>query len=70
MLLALARDERPDTSSFTDPEIAVRLDLKNHIGFVLAADTPQRVTELLTRYIERISHEFHASMPAAEKAAH
>jgi hypothetical protein len=70
VVISLAREEKPDTSSFTDPEIVERLDMKNHIGFVLAADTPQRVEELLTRYIERIAREFHATMPAGEKAAH
>ena len=49
VVMSLARQERPDTSSFTDPEIVHRLDMKNHIGFVVAADTPERVEELLTR---------------------
>ena len=35
--ISLARQEWPDTSGFTDPEVVHRLDMKHHIGFVLAA---------------------------------
>ncbi|MFO0847921.1 MAG: hypothetical protein U0871_05065 [Gemmataceae bacterium] len=45
VVISLARQERPDTSSFDDPEIVHRMDMKNHIGLVVAADTPGRVEE-------------------------
>ena len=67
--ISLARTERPDTSAFTDPEIVSRLDMKHHLGFVLAADTPGRIEELLTDYVARIRRDFHAAMPAAETVA-
>jgi hypothetical protein len=70
VVISLARQERPDTSPFTDPEIVHRVDLKHHIGFVVAADTPERVEELLTNYMERIARDYHAAMPAQETAAH
>jgi biotin carboxylase len=70
VVISLARQERPDTSSFSDPEIVHRLDLKNHVGFVVAADTPERVEQLLTDYVERIARDFHAVLPPAEKAGH
>jgi hypothetical protein len=70
VVTSLARQERPDTSGFTDPEIVHRLDMKNHIGFVVVADTPERVEELLTSYSDRIVREFHAAMPAADSVAH
>jgi hypothetical protein len=70
VVTSLARQEHPDTSGFTDPEIVHRLELKNHIGFVVAADTPQRVEELLTGYMDRIAREFHAVLPASDKAGH
>jgi hypothetical protein len=70
VVISLANTERPDTSSFTDPEIVHRLDLKNHIGFVVASDRPERVEELLSRYMDRIGREFHAVLPAQETAAH
>ncbi|MCI0700554.1 MAG: hypothetical protein L0241_05695 [Planctomycetia bacterium] len=70
VVISLARQEKPDTSSFTDLEIVYRLDMKHHIGFVVAADTPQRVEELLTQYMDRIARDYHAAMPAQDKAGH
>lgn len=70
VVISLARQERPDTSAFTDPEIVHRLDMKHHIGFVVAADTPERVEQLLTSYIDRIARDYHAAMPAADSVAH
>ena len=67
--ISLARTERPDTSAFADAEIVARLDLPHHVGFVLAAEAPGRVEELLTDYIARVRRDFHASMPAAETVA-
>ena len=32
--------------------------MKNHIGFVVAADTPERVEELLTSYMDRIGRDY------------
>nr|MCU0706592.1 ATPase [Fimbriiglobus sp.] len=68
--LSLARTERPDTSAFTDPEIVQRIDLKNHIGFVLASDSPDRVQMLLNDYIARIARDHQAVLPAADKVSH
>ncbi len=70
VVTSLARQEKPDTSAYTDPEIVYRLDLKNHVGFVVAADTPQRVEQLLAYYMDRIARDFHATMPAADKVSH
>lgn len=70
VVTSLARQEKPDTSGFSDPEIVHRLDMKHHIGFVLAADTPQRIEELLTQYMDRIARDFHAAMPAADKVSY
>jgi len=70
VVISLAPQERPDTSGFTDPEIALRIDLKNHIGFVLAADSPERIESLLTGYMARIARDFHAVLPGADRAGH
>ena len=64
--ISLARTEWPDTTGFTNPEIITRLEMRYHIGFVLAAETAARVEELLTEYVARIQRDFHATMPAAE----
>jgi carbamoylphosphate synthase large subunit len=70
VVTSLARFEKPDTSGFTDPEVVYQLDMKNHIGFVVAADSPERVEELLTSYMDRIARDFHAVLPAADKVSH
>lgn len=69
VVVSLARQEQPDTSGFTDPEIVHRLKMRNHIGFVLCADTPERVEQLLTQYMERIARDFGAVLPAADKVS-
>jgi len=69
VVTSLARFEKPDTSSFTDPEIVYRLDLKNHIGFVVASDSHERVEQLLTQYLERIGRDFHAVLPASDRVS-
>jgi hypothetical protein len=63
LIVALARQEKPDTSSFDDPEVALRLDKKNHIGLVLRSDSPRRIEELLDRYEPRIAEEFLTTLP-------
>lgn len=67
---SLARQQRPDTSGFTDPEVVHRLEKDYHIGFVVAADTPERVEALLDDYTARIARDFHAVLPAADKVSH
>ncbi len=68
VVISLARDEAPDTRSFQDPEIVDRLQKKHHIGFVVRSPKPERVEELLKTYLERISREFHAALPAPPKS--
>jgi hypothetical protein len=70
VVLSLAKTEKPDTSPFVDPEIVQRIDLKNHIGFVLASDSPERVQQLLNEYVGRIARDYQAVLPAADKVSH
>ncbi|MFL5327770.1 MAG: acetyl-CoA carboxylase biotin carboxylase subunit family protein [Gemmataceae bacterium] len=67
VVISLAKDEKPDTSSFNDPEICYRLNKPQHIGFVLCSDNSMRVDELLRRYSERISKEHTLVIPAADR---
>jgi biotin carboxylase len=64
IVLSLARDEWPDTSSFDDPEIVFRVRKKHHIGFVVASDDYTKVERLLERYSRRIADEHLAVVPA------
>ena len=67
IVVSLSRYEHPDQSSFSDPEIAWRLQKKHHIGFIVKSKDRDKVFELLDRYTERIKNEFHASLPAPDK---
>jgi hypothetical protein len=65
LIVSLARQEIPDTSSFADPEIVWRLEgHPHHVGFVLRASSPERIEELLNDYEPRIHRDYMASMPA------
>ncbi len=66
VVVSLSRFEKPDTSTFSDPEIVFRMDMAQHIGLVVAADRPERVEELLTSYIDRIGRDFGAVLPALD----
>ncbi|WP_299113511.1 ATP-grasp domain-containing protein [uncultured Winogradskyella sp.] len=68
IVVSLSRFEHPDTSSFTDKEIVWRMNKAWHIGLIIVSDSSKRVLELLDNYTERISKEFHASLPAPNKS--
>jgi biotin carboxylase len=67
--VSLARVERPDTASFSDPEVFFRLDQKHHIGLVVRSASSVRVEELLDDYMQRIARDFQAVLPPAETAS-
>jgi hypothetical protein len=66
VILSLARQEYPDTSAYTDPEIVFRLNKRHHVGFVVATPDPDRLSYLLGEYSRRFYQDFFASMPAWE----
>jgi len=63
LLVALAREERPDTRSFADPEVVWRMDKKFHIGLVVRSASAERVDTLLADYRERIRRDLLAFVP-------
>lgn len=66
--LALARQEWPDTSAYTDPEIIHRVAKRHHVGLIVRSPDYDRVTALLGQFTERFSSEFLAVLPPLEKA--
>ncbi|HEX9828298.1 MAG TPA: ATPase [Flavobacteriaceae bacterium] len=66
IVVSLSRYERPDTSSFNDPEIVWRMNKEWHIGIIVVSDSSDCVLELLDKYTQRIANEFHASSPAPD----
>jgi biotin carboxylase len=66
LLVSLARQEWPDTSSFQEPELVWRMHKKHHVGFIVKSPDYQRVAGLLNQYAERVQRDFHAYAPARE----
>lgn len=67
IIISLARQEHPDLTAYSDPEIVYRLDKKNHAGIIVASPDPARVQALLESYTERFYQDFHASAPPPDK---
>ena len=66
VIVSLARQEHPDTSAYQDPEIVLRLDKRHHAGFVITAQTFDRVNSLLDQYTQRFANDFLATLPPIE----
>jgi hypothetical protein len=70
LLMTLAREEHPDTSSFGDPEVVFRAGEPFHAGLVLRSPSLGRVEELMERYTEQLAREFKAVLPPADRPVH
>ncbi len=69
LILSLARQEEPDTSAYSDPEIALRIKRRHHAGLVLRSPDPDRIQVLLETYCKRFAEEFLAIEPPGVKPA-
>jgi biotin carboxylase len=67
VILSLARQESPDTSAYSDPEVHMRIKRHHHAGLVLKSADPQRVPALLESYARRFADEFLAVEPPRDK---
>ncbi len=67
VILSLARQEDPDTSSYNDPEVFFRIKRHHHAGLILRSTDPKRVPALLESYAQRFAQEFLAVEPPREK---
>lgn len=65
--LALAKQEKPDTSHYTDEEIVYRVTKPRHIGLIFFSEKQERIDELLSLYSEKITSDFLAVAPAKER---
>ena len=68
VVVSLAREERPDTSAFDDPEITYRVSKPWHAGLVVGSRDHARVVELLGDYERRFAADLAASAPVEETA--
>jgi biotin carboxylase len=67
VIVSLARQEEPDTSAYSDPEIVYRVKKYHHAGFVVKSADPARVKELLESYSRRFVRDFVATQPVPDK---
>jgi biotin carboxylase len=67
VILSLARQEHPDTSSYSDPEIIYRVNKYHHAGFVLQSPNAARIQQLLDSYSHRFVQDFLATQPVPDK---
>jgi biotin carboxylase len=67
VILSLARQQHPDTSAYSDPEIVYRVSKYHHAGFVLKSSGAERVQHLLDSYSTRFAEDFLATQPVPEK---
>lgn len=70
IVISLARQEKPDTSQFNDPEIVWRMDKDHHVGLILRSASRDRILQLLDDYAARIYRDYHASAPAPDRPTH
>ena len=69
LLVSLARQEHPDTTAYSDPEVVWRMDRPHHVGMILKSPHAGRVAELLGQYVERVQRDFAAVAPPRQMAA-
>ncbi len=67
VILSLARQENPDTSTYNDPEICLRIKKHHHAGLVLRSADPARIPALLENYAQRFAEDFLAIAPQRDK---
>jgi len=67
VILSLARQEHPDTSAYTDPEITNRIIKYHHVGFILRSQSPERIQQVLDSYAARFQTDFVATQPVPDK---
>jgi hypothetical protein len=67
IILSLARQEYPDTTSYTDSEIVYRVKKKHHAGLIVRSPSLERVDELLADYGRRFAEDFVAVLPPMER---
>jgi biotin carboxylase len=65
--VSLARQEFPDTSAYTDPEIMFRPQREYHVGLVVRSHDQARVHELLDDYTRRFAVDFMSFAPQPDR---
>ena len=67
IILSLAKQETPDTSSYVDDEIIYRIKKRHHAGLIIRSPDLARVNDLLSSYSQRFADDFVAVAPPPER---
>ena len=67
IILSLAKQEDPDTSSYADEEIIYRVKKRHHAGLIVRSPRLERVNELLDNYARRFVEDFVAVAPPPDR---
>lgn len=67
LLVSLARQQHPDTSAYTDPEIVWRMHRDHHVGLIVRSPSYHRVQELIDQYARRVREDFWAYQPPGDR---
>jgi biotin carboxylase len=66
-IICLARQSEPDTGSFNDPEIVLRLHKHHHAGIIVRSESASRVQALIEDYSQRFVDQFLAVQPVPDR---
>ncbi len=66
-VICLARQEEPDLSGYTDPEVVLRMKKHHHAGIMVQSASAERVVELVEDYGSRFLDQFCAVEPVPDK---
>jgi biotin carboxylase len=67
IVLSLARQEEPDMSAYTDPEIKTAIRKRHHAGLIVGSPDPERVEALIADYSGRFYRDFFATAPPPDR---
>lgn len=67
IVLTLARQESPDMSGYTDPEIAAAIRKDHHAGLIVRSSDAPRIEALIADYTQRFYRDFFATAPPPER---
>lgn len=70
LLVSLAKQQWPDLSAYSDPEVVWRMKREYHAGLIVKSPDYARITELLDQYRNRFREDFWAVLPPKDKPTH
>lgn len=67
IITSLAKQERPDLTTYNDPEVVWRMKKKYHAGMIVSSPSYERIQSLVENYTQRYYQDFFTSQPLPDK---